>query len=242
MSCHECGQISSVATRAEDRKRRKEHERKSTKRTDEVEQETENQEEAARTSQKSTYFSPVLFLQCLESEPESCCGVAYTTYHVDLSSDDGCEHRLFRLILEVLLENRICMLNFLQFLWMTRVRMPRATVVRIISVILFLRLVMWLHEETVPLGVGRVLMLRILLVTLCLGRLVLRMSASTFPDYSDCGQDGDDSVRNIARLLEEFDTLKVSGQGGASASFRRVVCRIHNMLLLLQPFRIVRAG
>ena len=155
-----------LAREREDRKRRKEHERKSTKRTDEVEQQTENQEEAARTSQKSTsYFSPVLFLQCLESEPESCCGVAYTTYHVDLSSDDGCEHRLFWLILEVLLENRICMLNFLQFLW-TRVRMPRATVVRIISVILFLRL---LHEETVPLGVGRVLMLRILLVSWTIG-------------------------------------------------------------------------
>ena len=140
----------------EDRKRRKEHERQSTKRTGEVERETENQEEAARTSQKRTYFSLVLFLQCLESEPESCCGVAYTTYHVDLSSDDGGEHRLFWLILEVLLENRTCMLSFLQFLWTTRVRMPRATVVRIISVILFLRLVMWLHQETVPLGLGRV--------------------------------------------------------------------------------------
>ena len=94
------------------------------------------------------------------------------------------------------------MLNFLQFLWTTRVRMPRVTVVQIIIVILFLRLVMWLHEETVPLGVGRVLMLRILLVTLCLGRVVLRMTASTFTDYSDCGEDGDDSVWNITRWLE----------------------------------------
>ena len=110
------------------------------------------------------------------------------------------------------------MLSFLQFLWTTRVRMPRTTVVQMTFVILFLRLVMRLHEETVPLVVGRVVMLRIFLVSLVLGRLGLRMSASTFPDYSDCGEDGDDSVRNIARLLEEFDTLKFSLEGGASAS------------------------
>ena len=60
-----------LAREREDRKRRKEHERKSTKRTDEVEQQTENQQEAARTSQKSIYYWPlVLFSQCLEVNPK----------------------------------------------------------------------------------------------------------------------------------------------------------------------------
>ena len=85
----------------EDRKRRKEHERKKTKRTDEVEQQTENQEEAARTSQKSTFYWPqVLFFSVWKVNPKVVVEWHTLRINVDLSSDDGCEHRLFRLIME----------------------------------------------------------------------------------------------------------------------------------------------